>query len=80
MIDPVNSAGGANAASRAQSTTQTQSLRNNPVVLDAIIQTQQKASGATVRVQTALAVPQSAKSGNNGNVKLPRGSLIDVLA
>jgi hypothetical protein len=29
---------------------------------------------------TAFAVPQTAKSGGSGNVKLPRGSLVDVLA
>jgi len=80
MIDSVNNSKGVNASSRIQNTSQTQGLRNNPVVLDAIVQTQQKTSGSTARVNTALAVPQSAKSGNSNSVKLPRGSLIDVLA
>jgi hypothetical protein len=80
VIDSIKNTTSAGASSRAQSVSQTSGLRNNAVVLDAIVQTQQKASGATARVNTALAVPQSAKSGNSGSVKLPRGSLVDVLA
>lgn len=77
MVVSVNSV---NSSNRTQNVAQGQSLRNNPVVLDAIVKTQQKTSGSAAPVNTALAVPQSAKTGGTSGVKLPRGSLVDVLA
>jgi len=79
MIDSIGSNSGARNAHHAQATSNVPTLRNNPAVLNAIVQTQQKASSATNLV-SALAVPQTSKSGNSSNVKLPRGSLVDVLA
>jgi hypothetical protein len=76
MIDSVSSTSN---APRVQSAVPAAALRNNPVVLNAIVQTQQRSSASTAPV-TALAVPQTSKSGNSSNVKLPRGSLVDVLA
>jgi hypothetical protein len=77
-IESIGSKTSTNAAQRAQATAQTTGLRNNPAVLNAIVQTQQKSSNAVAPVK-AFAVPQTAKSGATPP-KLPRGSLVDVLA
>ena len=79
MIDSIGSTSGAGNAQRTQATGQVATLRNNSAVLNAIVQTQQKSSSAK-NIVNALAVPQPTKSGNSSNVKLPRGSLVDVLA
>ena len=79
MIDSVGSSTNASSSSRTQAVSQTQSLRNNPAVLNAIVQTQQRASGATAPAP-AFAVPQTTRTGASANVKLPRGSLVDVIA
>ena len=75
MVDSVGGVG--SGASRAQ-TGQASGLRNNPAVLNDIIRTQQRVAGA--RNVTALAVPQTSKGSDSGKVKVPRGSLVDVLA
>jgi hypothetical protein len=77
VVDSINSTGSVTSTQRAQTAAQNSALRNNAVVLNAIVQTQQKASGTS---KVALAVPQTSNSGNASKVKLPRGSLIDVLA
>ncbi len=80
MVDQISSTSSSTSLQRSQNAASTTSLRNNPVVLNSIVQTQQKKAGATNLV-TALAVPQTSKtSGSSSNVKLPRGSLVDVLA
>ncbi len=76
-IDSIGGTTNAAATQRAQSAAATSGLRNNPSVLNAIVQTQQKSSNATSIVK-AFAVPQTSKSGSS-TVKLPRGSLVDVL-
>jgi hypothetical protein len=77
-IESIGSSSGSVTTQRAQAAAQTSGLRNNPAVLNAIVQTQQKSSNATSIVK-AFAVPQTSKSGGSSNVKLPRGSLVDVL-
>ena len=72
MVDSIKSIG---STPRPQSAQATASLRNNPLLLDSIVKTQQQNSGT----RTALAVPQSAKSGASSSTKLPRGSLVDLL-
>jgi hypothetical protein len=74
MVDSITS-----ATSAPKPVTTPVSSSRSHVTINAIAQTQQKRSGATNTV-TALAVPQSAKSGNTSNTKVPRGSLVDVLA
>jgi len=78
MIDSVGSSTSVPSTQRTQGVAQTSNLRNNPTVLNAIVQTQQKASHATAPVKI-FAVPQSTKSGSSSTTKLPRGSLVDVL-
>ena len=72
MVDSIKSV---SSNPRTQSASSTNALRNNPVLLDSIVKTQQQSSG-----RTALAVPQSAKSGASSSTKLPRGSLVDLIA
>lgn len=60
-------------------TPQTSGLRNSPAVVNSIVQNQQKTSSAAAPV-LSLAVPQSAKTGGSSRLKVPRGSLIDVVA
>jgi hypothetical protein len=79
MVDSIGSTTKIGSPQSIQAATQANSLRNNPAVLNAIVQTQQKSSGATAPVKI-FAVPQSAKSGNSSTTRLPRGSLVDVLA
>ena len=78
MIDSIGSSTSLATARHAQASLQTNSLRS-PAVLTAIQQKQQKTSGATAPVRV-FAVPQSSKSGASSTAKLPRGSLVDVLA
>ncbi len=77
MVDPVNSISNSASVQRAQTAAQNSALRNNPVVLNAIVQTQQRTANLP---KVALAVPQTSGSNNSSKVKLPRGSLVDVLA
>jgi hypothetical protein len=78
MIDSIGGLG-TSSTTRTQQTPQTSGLQRSPVELNAIVQKQQKASGATAPV-LALAVPQTTKSGGSSRIKVPRGSLIDVVA
>ena len=77
-IDPISNTSSATSAQRAQTASQTSGLHNNPAVLNAIVQTQQKASNAAAPVKV-FAVPQTSKTGTT-TPKLPRGSLVDVVA
>jgi hypothetical protein len=77
-VESITNATSAAATQRAQSVAQTSGLRNNTAVLNAIVQTQQRTSNATAPVKV-FAVPQTSKSGES-KVKLPRGSLVDVIA
>jgi hypothetical protein len=77
-IESISKSTSAVSTQRAQTASQTSGLRNNPDVLNAIVQTQQRSSNATAPTKV-FAVPQSTKSGNS-TVKLPRGSLVDVVA
>ncbi len=77
-VEPITSTSNAAQTQRAQTAAQTSGLRNNPAILNAIVQTQQRSSGAVAPVKV-FAVPQTSKSGDS-KVKLPRGSLVDVLA
>ena len=79
MIDSIGSTSGASGSQRMQATGQIAPLRNNVAAVNAIVQTQQRSSSTTFPV-TALAVPQTTKSGNTPNAKVPRGSLVDLLA
>jgi hypothetical protein len=63
---------------RVQSTSPSSRLQD-PHVLTAIQQTQQRSSGATAPVRV-FAVPQTSRSGSSTAPKVPRGSLVDVLA
>ncbi|MDE1901673.1 MAG: hypothetical protein KGI37_08530 [Alphaproteobacteria bacterium] len=78
MVDSISNVPSSVSLQRAQTAAST-ALRNNNVGTTTIIQAQ-RASNATAPITTALAVPQSAKTGGSGNVKVPRGSLVDVLA
>jgi len=78
MIDSISGTG-SSSINRTQITPQTSGLRNSPAVVNSIVQKQQKSSNATVPV-LALAVPQTTKSGGSSRLKVPRGSLIDVVA
>jgi hypothetical protein len=78
-IDSIGKTSSATATQRAQSASATSGLRNSPDVLNAITQTQQSSSNAVAPVKI-LAVPQPSKSGNSSTLKLPRGSLVDVVA
>jgi hypothetical protein len=77
MIDSIGTVTSSAVTQRSQSALQTNSLRNT-AVLTAVQQTQQRSSGSTAPVKV-FAVPQSSKSGSKPP-KLPRGSLVDVLA
>ena len=79
MIDSISGASTSSNIRTTQATPQTSGLQRSPDVLNAIVQKQQKSSGATVPV-LALAVPQTAKPGGSSRIKVPRGSLIDVVA
>ena len=70
-IDSIRGVQTAVPATRSQSTGAA-ALRNNPSVLNEI-SNNQRAKG------TAVAVPLIAKN-SNSNAKLPRGSLVDILA
>ena len=78
MIDSIGSSNSLASTQRAQTALQTSSLRS-PAVLTAIQQTQQKSSGATAPVRV-FSVTQASNTGASSTAKLPRGSLIDVLA
>ena len=78
MVDSITSTS-ANSVNRLQTAQQAASLRNNTAAVNSIVQTQQKSSSATSPV-LALAVPQTSKSGGSSRIKVPRGSLIDVVA
>ena len=78
MVDSITSTS-ANSVNRLQTAQQAASLRNNAAAVNSIVQTQQKSSSATSPV-LALAVPQTSKAGGSSRIKVPRGSLIDVVA
>jgi hypothetical protein len=78
MIDSIGSSTSIASSHRTQAATQTNSLRN-PDVLNAVQQTSQRSSNATAPVKI-FAVPQTTKNGTTSGPKLPRGSLVDVLA
>ena len=78
MIDSVSSVG-STSTPRTQSTPQTSGLQRAPAAVNTVVQKQQKSSSATAPV-LALAVPQTAKGGNGSRIKVPRGSLVDVVA
>ncbi|MGB9151944.1 MAG: hypothetical protein WCD70_02535 [Alphaproteobacteria bacterium] len=79
MIDSISGTSSSSNPRTTQATPQTSGLQRSPVVVNAIVQKQQKSSNATAPV-LALAVPQTAKSGASSRIKVPRGSLIDVVA
>ena len=78
MIDSIGSSTSVGNSQRSQASSQTTGLRSVDV-LNAVQQKSQKTSGATAPVKV-FAVPQTAKSGNAATTKLPRGTLLDVLA
>lgn len=76
VIESIGSTTSAPATQRSQTTASASGLRN-PDVLNAVQQTSQKRSNAVAPVKI-FAVPQTAKTGTTP--KVPRGSLVDVLA
>lgn len=78
MIDSVGSAtGGVSSNQRTQSSGQVDRARST-TVLNAVQQsTQKSSSNAPVKV---FSVAQASKSGASANTRLPRGSLVDLLA
>jgi|GEM_PF-4022235 hypothetical protein len=78
MIDSIGSSTSLPSTQRAQTALQTNSLRSTQV-LTAVQQTQQRSSNAVAPVKV-FAVPQASKNGGSSTAKLPRGSLVDVLA
>jgi len=78
MIDSINNSTNLPSTLRSQSLTQVSRARSTEI-LPAVQQSQQKTSGGS-GAMTAFAVPQTGKSGATSTPKLPRGSLVDVLA
>lgn len=80
MIDSIGSSSGNSSTLRSQSLVETSRLRNTEV-LTAIQQAPQRASGATAPV-TVFSVTQVDRGDAMGTstAKLPRGSLVDILA
>ena len=79
MVDSITGVNSLVQARAVQVTPQTTGLKSSPQTVNAIVQKPQKASGATAPV-LSLAVPQTAKGANGSRIKVPRGSLIDVVA
>jgi hypothetical protein len=78
MIDSIGSSANLPSAKRAHTSLQTSSLRNTSI-LTAVQQTQQRLSNAVAPVKI-FAVPQASRNGIASPTRLPRGSLVDVLA
>ena len=78
MIDSVGSSTSFPSTSRAIAVSQTSSLRTSSV-LTAIQQTQLQTAHAVEPVRV-FAVPQTSRNGSSAMTRLPRGSLVDVLA
>jgi len=78
MIDSIVSSTSFPSTSRAITVSQSSSLRT-PSILTAIQQTSQRVSHAVEPVRI-FAVPQAAGNGSSAMTRLPRGSLVDVLA
>lgn len=75
MVDSVNGVG-ASSINRIVTSAQSNSLRNTSSS-GSVTQSQNKSNGASSS-SFALAVPQTSKSGSR--VKVPRGSLVDIVA
>jgi hypothetical protein len=78
MIDSIGSSTNLPATLRTQASLPASRLSDTSV-LTAVQQTQQKTSNAVVPVKV-FAVPQTSRNGSSATSRLPRGSLVDILA
>ena len=79
MVDKISGGASSAASQRLQELAQSNRLRNTSV-LTAVQQSDKQTTNARSAVQV-FAVPQTNQSGTaSGTAKLPRGSLVDVLA
>jgi hypothetical protein len=75
MIDSIGSSSNLPSTVRAQTSLQTSRLRD----ADVLTAIQQRASNAAAPMRV-FAVTQASRNGSSSMSKLPRGSLVDVLA